>query len=111
MNPIFNKEKVGYAKHPLVRLLRLILYRKNITFDDFTRCHNRYAKIYGVSPKDANSDKGNHLKTMQKVTGITFQKMHHILVSIFRLEIIRFSITIRDPNTNEVITYNSDDDI
>ena len=108
---LFDKEKTQQAKHTLVRLLRIIMYKKGITLDDYTKCHNRYSKTYHVPTKESQSDKSNHFKTLNKVTGITFQKLHHILVSIFRFDIVRFSITLRDLETGEISVYHSDDEI
>ena len=111
MQPIFTRDDVKHAHHQLVRLLRLIIYKRKLTFNDYTRFHNLYAHSIGMSVKDASTDRSNHWKTLLKLQGISFHKFIHIVTMIFKDDIIRFSITTRNPTTGLETTYNSDDPV
>lgn len=107
---IFDKEAVEEVKHPLVRLLRLVLFKNNITLDDYLTAFNRHAKFMSMSTKDLNSERTNNLKALNRFDRVTFQKFHQILVTIFRFELIEFSVTFRKPDGQQV-TYSSNDPV
>ena len=115
MELLFNNKDVMVARHPLVKLIRLMFYRNRTTLSDFIDGHNRYSNMVGWGKKEAQTDRSNNLKTIVRTEGITFQKFYQIINLFMHWDIVRISITInKHHEVNGVMTtteetYHSDE--
>lgn len=107
----FNANAVRTARDPLVQLLRVIFFRRNITTNDFVQLHGNYWKIWNRDGADENeSTHRNNQRRALLDNFVSWKKFWWIISDLLRLEVIRLSITIKT-STGEEITYASDDPV
>lgn len=108
---MFDKKQVEESTHPLVRVLRHIFYEKKITLDDFSTLYAQHGKRNGLPPHITNTNRNNARKALNHPDKITFHLFKYILLNVLHLDIVEFAVTIRDTETNDLITYKSNDPI
>lgn len=106
-----DKDLLSRTRDHLTRLIQLILYRRGVTNDEYVHAHTEHWRRYN-SGKDASMAAGNrtHLRKILTHPGanVTWKMFNHALL-VFRFDIVRISVTIRDQRTGELTTYHSDD--
>ena len=107
---MFDKSKVEEFSHPLVRLLRLIFYKKKVTLDDFSSKYAQHGKILGLHPSITNTNRNNARKALQLET-MTWDFFSKTLHNILRLNIVDFSVTVQDTDTGKLTTYKFTDKV
>lgn len=108
---MFDKDKVNETHHPLVRLIRLIFYKRKITLSIFSTLYAQHGRILGIHSDMTNTNRNNMRKALNRVDSLTFVSFKHLINDILRLEIMEFSVTVKDHETGETITYGSNDKI
>jgi arginyl-tRNA synthetase len=91
-SPLFECEDVDKTKHPLMRLLRLTLYKLGYTQNMLIRMHKNYYSDYKLD----ESTRRHHLENLRKritETDITWRQFVHVLSDILNIRIKRVSIT------------------
>lgn len=101
-SPLFAHEDVDKTKHPLMRLLRLTLYKLRYTQNMLIRMHRTYFVEYGLD----ESTRRHHLENLRKrITEpeITWRQFIHVLSDILNIRLKRISITfdVRETVTDE----------
>jgi len=107
----FDYTTVRTTHDMLVRLLRIIFYRRKITVDDFVRYHSEYWIRWnrGDALIPESIDRNNQRRTILN-DKITWGKFRFVISDLLRLDIKCISITVRDSN-GELVVYSSDDEI
>ena len=104
-----------YAKtipdHMLIRLLRLIFYRKKITLEDFSRLYQQYGHRLSWCQDEIRIDSNNDRRALASSNKLTIFLFIRILLNVIRMDIESFEITCHDLDTGERITYNSSDQV
>ena len=108
MISIFDKRAVNATRDALRRLFRLILYKHKISDDDFVRMHTTLERKLGRPTEIINSNRQNYRKAIKSDGEMTFNRFMFFLSEIFRFNIIRISVTIKNPDGTET-TYHSDE--
>ena len=106
---VFTKEKVNQTRLPLVRLLRIIFYKLKVTNDDLIRMHMRYWSRTRPGDHTAVTHRNNLRRRIDDDMSLTWKAFHFVLNDIMRLSVVRISVTVIDPDTNEEVIYNSDE--
>lgn len=108
---MFEIDDIKSVRDHLVKLMRIIFYKRKITQDDFVEKHTAYFNRTNLPPFFLNHDKNNLRRTLNDPEKLTFKRMLHVLANILYLDIIRVSITVKDPTTGDEVTYSSDDKV
>jgi hypothetical protein len=108
---MFDKSQVEAATHPLVRILRHIFYKKKITLDNFSTLYAQHGKRLGLAPHVTNTNRNNARKALNHVEKITFVLFRYILYNVLHEEVVEFSVTIKNLETGELVTYKNTDPI
>lgn len=119
MSLVFDKEKVLKTKDHLARLLAQVFYRRKVTEDDLVQLFFTYWRLHRTSePYSKASVRLNNIRTViqtahsgSKEFPVTWKSFANIVFLILNLPVVRFSVTLADPITNEEFTINSDDPI
>lgn len=102
---IFSREETNLSKDPLVRLLRLILWHRGVTVDDFNESFSRWHRVdMGYPPAKTTLSRSNHRRRLLDIEKMTFPTFQRLLNGIFRLNVKRVAVVIEDDDGQE-ITY------
>ena len=107
----FGAQDVRTARDPLVQLLRVIIFRRNISTNDFVQLHSEYWKIWNRA--DVVENESTHRNNQRRAlleSFVSWKKFWWFLSDLLRLEVVRLSITVQDKKGEE-ITYSSDDPV
>ena len=94
---------------PLTRLLRVILYQKGVTGNDFVLAHSS-AHVRKYGSQILMSQSRHNIRKAVGATHVTWRTFRLVITQLLRLPIVRLSITVRREDGQEV-TYCSDADI
>lgn len=110
-NLMFDKQAVEKSTHVLVRLFRLIFYKRKITLDDFSARYVQYGNRIGMSKYRMGTHRVNDRRALSNLDNITYTLFSRILLNILRLDVVEVAVTIRDTKTGELTTYRSTDPV
>ena len=110
-NLMFDKQAVEQSTHVLVRLFRLIFYKRRITLDDFSARYVQYGNRIGMSKYRIGTHRVNDRRALCSLDKITYTLFSKILLNILRLDIVEVAVTIKDTKTGELTTYRSTDPV
>jgi hypothetical protein len=114
---------VGDIERPLpilMRLLRIIFFKEEVTNDDFIQKHTDHYERSGWDPITQNHDRNNLRRTLidndeeadpRKKIKLTWNIFSKTIESVFHRNIVRITITLKDPKTGEVKEYSSDEQL
>jgi len=105
----FDYATVMETKDTLVRLLRIIFYKRGITTQDFVRLHGDYWSRWNRD--DERVSEATHRNNQRRATlndKISWAKFVYVILELLRLDIVRVSVTLRDRDGIETV-YASDD--
>jgi hypothetical protein len=93
----------------LIRLLRLIFYRKRITLEEFSRLYQQYGQRLNWRQDEIRVDNNNDRRALASPTRLTIFLFTRILLNVIRLDIEDFEIVARDTVTGERVTFGSNE--
>lgn len=119
MSLFFDKDSVNTCLkkvnvHPevfLIKLIRLIFYRLNITFDDFAEKYKAYGQRINLSKCKIRTRYYSDRNTISSTSGLTMYMFVHILYNVLCLNIVNISVVVVDKTTGQRITYSSDESL
>ena len=111
MTLLFSKKDVEAAGHPLVRIMRLICYRKKITIDRFSTLYAEHGVRLGRQ-KDINDNYRNNARKAlnPEHDDMTWRFFHYIMVNVLRVDIVELKIVVRS-DSGELTTIGSNDPV
>jgi hypothetical protein len=103
---LFNKEDIARAKNPLLRLFRLICYKRNITLDDYRAMIYKYELAEGKTMAQVQTCISNTKKAIfgDSLTIMQFERN----LNYIGLDIMDLIVITRDEE-GELITYATSD--
>lgn len=104
---MFTRRKVNEIYDHLARLIRLIMYHNKITVEEYTNLYHDYASRLGKNHTKTTSGLTNERKTLDSPT-ISIQKFM-LNLRVLKFDIVRISVTVKKPYSDEEITYHSDE--
>lgn len=105
---MFDKSSVEEATHPLVRLLRLIIFKKKMSLDDFSALYAEHGRRLGHSTQVTNTNRNNARKAMSRPDDMTFRFFHYIALNILRLDIESISVVVRTESGDRIVISSTD---
>lgn len=105
---MFSKSDVEAVVNPLIRLLRLIFYRKGITLDDFAARCAEHGQRLGMTSNDLNIHRNNLRKPLKKTDEMTWRFFYYMMLNILCLKIVDVRLIFRDADGNLVEIGSSD---
>lgn len=110
MKLMFDKKDVDASMHPLVRLLRLIFYKRNITIDKFYTLFSEHGKRLGRSVGENNIQRNNMLKVLNKNhDSMTWWFFCYILFSVLCINIEEVKISFRTESGETIVVGSNDE--
>ena len=106
---LFDADTIRSASHPLSQLIRRIGYGRNITLDKYIALHSAASRRQKLDPNNLTSNRNNIRKSVLR-DDLTFKSFWTFICDILGLWIVEMTITVKDPNTNEVYTYSTLDE-
>ncbi len=104
--PVYDAKAVRTAHDPLVKLIRIIFNKRNITTDEHVRLHGNYWNYWNREPQRVKATTHlNNQRSMLLQDSISWKKFLVIILDLLRLEIVELSITVRD--NGQVIKYST----
>lgn len=95
----------------LVRLLRLLFYKKRITLDEFFCLYQKHGSALKWSPDEIRMKHNNDRTTIASPSKLTMFMFMRIVYSILREDVVSMSVVLRDPTTGRCDTFSSSDPV
>ena len=111
MTLMFTKKDVDVSQHQLVRLLRLIFYRKKITISDFSTLFAEHGKRLGRSKENNDIQRNNSRKALLvERDDMTWRFFQYIMLNILKIKIIEIRLIIKT-ESGKLVTIGSNDPV
>ena len=113
---MFSKRDVDAAGHPLVRLLRLIFYRRGVTLERFNALYSEHGARMRETPNVTSMNRANTRKALEADKSLnnsqmTWRLFYYVLTSILRLNIREVRVVLHDPVSGQVVVIGSHDPV
>ena len=105
---VFDEDEVKKSTDPLMRLTRLIMYRFQITVDDFLMRYHRYFSSFAPNRdnKTAIQKSTTDRRTLISNDTVTYKMMKDV-IKIMGYDITEVSIKLKDRTTNEIYEFST----
>lgn len=111
LDPVFSQKSVDETTDPLLKLLKLLFTRLDVTSEEFGAKHRDWWSNGGGkgSKSPISTSLNNFRGAMTHNKNITWEYFIKIVLMVLKVDLINFSITFRHPKTKEIITINSNE--
>lgn len=108
-DPIFKIEDLKEARNEPAKIVRWWFIKNNIGYKKFNELHRRLASASGMRPDEADRDRGNTRKGLQK-DKLTWDFLASHILPLLGLSLVNLILVTKDENGNIVNTSSLDVD-